>query len=281
LNQSFNLNSDYCFYAAHAAYKMNDFTSAISIIESAPKNLAETDVDCASLLGESYAARALSLESDEDARKAVTQLTNATKLMRRYGLEVGPSLSLIKRMEDRVGGSTVPDYSGNQFREPRSWLVMLSPRRADELVQSRDSLVEELHRPMGVEAAPGDVVLFASRSAHLSKKMTGTKQEWRVLAMYRVTSRPYWHPTQRWQSALELIDRPEHPIPIDAQELKSDISIRGKRNALPKGHHARYEVYKLDESAMDIMIAAVKRRSDGIHHDVERRNIGQNAKKPG
>jgi hypothetical protein len=200
--------------------------------------------------------------------------------MRRFGLESDRTLQVIQKLEQQVGGSSVPNYANNHFRAPKNWMAVLSPRRAHEMASAHDEQIEVLHRPMGSGAEPGDVVLFVSKSAHASNKRSPVRKEWRLLSMYRVTSRPFWHPVHRWHSTLELIDRPEHPIPLDAQELKSDIDVRGKKMTLPKGHHGRYAVYSLDDSAMDIMIAAVKRRSDGIDHDAERRAVDASHKKP-
>lgn len=158
---------------------------------------------------------------------------------------------------------------------------MLSPRRTEEMVNAHDEDIETLHRPMGKEVEPGDVVLFVSRASHTAKNPNSIRQEWRLLAMYRVTSRPIWHPVEKWHSCLELIDRPEHPVPVDAHELKSDINVRGKAASLPLGHHARFGVYSLDDVAMEIMIAAVRRRAEGIDHGKERRGENLSQKKPG
>lgn len=274
---------DHGFYEAYAAYRGNDIDRALTTLDSLAPRRQTHDVDVLSLKGECLAAKAKRDEDDAAAHKAIETLTAAAKLGRRHGLAVDHSLDLIRDMEDRVGGSVAADYSQNQFREPRHWLVMLSPRRAAELAESSDEQASLLHRPLGAEAAPGDVVLFVSRGAHVATKKNTHRSEWRLLSMYRVTSRPYWHPVYRWHSALELIDRPEHPIPVDSHDIKSDIDIRGKRSTLPRGHHARFGVYSLDDSAMDIMISAVKRRSDGIDHARDRRgeNMQLNKQKPG
>jgi hypothetical protein len=124
---------------------------------------------------------------------------------------------------------------------------------------------------MGRDAMPGDVVLLMTKSAHVAKQPVEHAHELRIVAVYRVTTRPYWHPTNRWQNQLELVDRPDSPIPVDSKEVKSDWNTRGQKYSLPRGHHARYSVYELDDSALDIVVAAVKRRSDGIAHDAERR----------
>ncbi len=274
---------DFGFYEAYAAYRGNDLDRALATLDSLDASRKTNDVDILSLTGDCLAAKAKRDEDDAAAHKAIEVLTFAAKLRRRHGLAVDHTLDLIRDMEDRVGGTVAADYSQNQFREPRHWLVMLSPRRAAELAEASDTQASTLHRPLGAEAAPGDVVLFVSRGAHVATKKNSHRNEWRLLSMYRVTSRPYWHPVHRWHSALELIDRPEHPIPVDSQDVKSDIDLRGKRETLPRGHHARFGVYSLDDSAMDIMISAVKRRSDGIDHARDRRGekMNLNKQKPG
>jgi hypothetical protein len=155
---------------------------------------------------------------------------------------------------------------------------MLTPSQYANLSTSGDQDVAVLHRPMGREAMPGDVVLFMTKSAHIAKQPDATNQEWRIVAVYRVTTRPYWHPTNRWHNGLELVDRPDSPIPVDAKDVGSDWNIRGKKYSLPRGHHARFGVFELDDSAMDVVVSAVKRRSDGIAHDVDRRSADQTKK---
>lgn len=283
LRTQFPDHPDHGFYEAYTAFRSNDVDHAITTLDNLDAERKSTDVDVLTLTGECYAAKAKRDDDDSYAKKAIDALTFAAKLRRRNGLAVDQTLELIREMEERVGGTVASDYSQNHFREPRSWLVMLSPRRAAEMVTSSDEQVNNLSRPLGAEAAPGDIVLFVTRGSHVTTKATAVRNEWRLISMYRVTSRPYWHPVHRWHSALELIDRPEHPIPVDSQDVKSDIDVRGKRTSLPRGHHARFGVYSLDESAMEIMIAAVKRRSDGIDHGRERRGekASQNKQKPG
>ncbi|MCX6123205.1 MAG: hypothetical protein NTV34_00405 [Proteobacteria bacterium] len=280
LHKSFPEQRDYVFYSAIAAFRGKDLNAAITTIESLTKSERESDVDILSLYGECLAERSLRDDRDIDLQNALDVLKFAAKLMRSNGLEVDRALGIIQKLEQQVGGSTMPDYALNHFRAPKSWMVVLSPRRTDEMVNSHDENIETLNRPLGSQAEPGDVVLFVSRASHTLKKVHSSRQEWRLLSMYRVTSRPYWHPVHRWHSTLELIDRPEHPIPIDAQEMKSDIDVRGKRAVLPQGHHARFGVYSLNDGAMDIMIAAVKRRTDGVDHDLERRNGNVSIQKP-
>lgn len=283
LRSQFPDHPDHAFYEAYAAFRGNDVDHAITTLEAIESTRKRSDVDVLTLTGECYAAKAKRDDDDTFAKKAIETLAFAAKLRRRNGLAVDQTLDVIREMEDRVGGSIASDYSQNHFREPRNWLVMLSPRRAAELVATSDEVATLLHRPLGAEAAPGDVVLFVTRGSHVTTKATSVRNELRLISMYRVTSRPYWHPVHRWHSSLELIDRPEHPIPVDAQEVKSDIDVRGKRTSLPRGHHARFGVYSLDDSAMEIMISAVKRRSDGIDHGRERRGEknSQSKQKPG
>jgi hypothetical protein len=271
---------DYAFYNAVSLYRSQDSEGALAIIQSLDDSRRSQDPDLTSLEAEIQTERALSSDDEQAANLAAQLLERSIKMYRRCGLEVDHFVSLLRKVETHFGGSSVVGYSQNQFREPHSWLVMLSPRRAEELANAKDHVIEELHRPLGREASPGDIVLFVSRAAHIAKKPASTRNEWRLLAMYRVASRTFWHPTERYNSLLELIDRPEHPVPIDAHEIKSDMSLRGRKSSLPRGHHARYGVFKLDESAMDLMIAAVKRRSDGIDHENERRQVNLSKQKP-
>lgn len=280
LTQAFPDHKDYPFHHAFALFRSKNLDAALRYLQAMPDASRSSDVDIMNLYGECLASRFERDQNDDDAHAAIRTLTAAARIMRRYGLEVDQTLSLIQSLEKQVGGSVVPEHAANHFRAPKNWMVVLSPRRCEEMVRAHDEQIETLHRPLGAQAEPGDVVLFVSRAAHTAKKSSAVRSEWRLLSMYRVTSRPHWHPLHRWHSALQLIDRPEHPIPIDAQELKSDIDIRGKRAALPRGHHARFAVYNLDDSAMDIMIAAVKRRSEGVDHEAERRGQALTQKKP-
>ena len=126
---------------------------------------------------------------------------------------------------------------------------------------------------MGKDAMPGDIVLYMTKAAHIAKKSDKVSNEWLILAVYRVITAPYRHPTSRWHNSLELVDRLDSPIPIDANDVSSDRNVRGKSYSLPRGHHARFGVYELDGSAMDIVVAAVKRRTDGVQHETNRRTL--------
>jgi tetratricopeptide (TPR) repeat protein len=281
LMNDFTGHVDYRFFAAKAAFHAGHLHEALSLCEQVSPQRLAYDVDFNMLMGQILAMKALKDDDEDAAHRAIDVLNLAARMQRRVGLGIEYTLDLIRQMEELVGGHSVPVDAANHFRELKSWLVMLSPKQAFELVGSRDHDIEKLCRPMGCEPQPGDVVLFVSRSAHVSKKIANHRSEWRLLAIYRVASRPVWNPTNRWQSTLELIDRPEHPVPVDAQEINSDINMRGKKSGLARGHHARFGVYALDESAMDIMIAAVKRRTEGVDHGALRRQVDQQVKKPG
>ena len=263
---------------AFSAYRSGDQDLALKTLRGLGETLNQADPDVLCLTGEILANQAIDADSEPLARTALEKLRLSAKLYKREGKPVDHALSLIQRLERQLVGDASTTNGVDAFRAPRSWMIMLNPSQYASLATSGDQDIGVLHRPMGKEAMPGDIVLFVTKSAHVAKQPAPASQEWRIVAVYRVSSAPYWHPTNRWQNSLELVDRPDAPIPIDAKEVNSDLNVRGKSYSLPRGHHARYGVYELDDSAMDIVVAAVKRRSDGVAHDVERRQAQQSKK---
>ncbi len=278
LHGNFPDHRDYGFMAAFSAYQAGDSQLALQTLRGLGEFLNTTDADVLHLTGEILAKQALELDSESMARTAIQKLDLAARLYRRQGKPVDHALSLIQKLERQIVSESNHQLESDALRAPRSWMIMLTPSQYANLSTSGDQEIASLHRPMGREAMPGDVVLFVTKSSHIAKQPAQSNQEWRIVAVYRVTTRPFWHPTNRWQNGLELVDRPDAPIPVDAKDVGSDWNVRGKKYSLPRGHHARYGVYELDDSAMDIVVSAVKRRSDGIVHDVERRNADQSKK---
>ncbi len=278
LHQNFPDHSDYGFMAAFSSYQAGDHELALKTLRGLGEFMNTADPDVLHLTGEILANKALETDNESVARTAIQKLDTAARMYRRQGKPVDTALSLIQRLERHIVAETNHSLDADAFRAPRSWMVMLTPSQYANLSTSGDQDVAVLHRPMGREAMPGDVVLFMTKSAHIAKQPDATNQEWRIVAVYRVTTRPYWHPTNRWHNGLELVDRPDSPIPVDAKDVGSDWNIRGKKYSLPRGHHARFGVFELDDSAMDVFVSAVKRRSDGIAHDVDRRSADQTKK---
>jgi hypothetical protein len=271
LRQSFPDHKDYGFFAAFCAFRTGDREQALRLLSGLGEHANTSDADVLHLAGEILAEKALESDSEQIAGEAVAKLDRAARMYRRMGKPVDRAVRLIQALEKNVVSSRDAGLDSNGFRAPRSWMVMLTPAQYANLATSGDQEIANLQRPMGRDAMPGDVVLLMTKSAHVAKKPVEHAHELRIVAVYRVTTRPYWHPTNRWQNQLELVDRPDSPIPVDSKEVKSDWNTRGQKYSLPRGHHARYSVYELDDSALDIVVAAVKRRSDGIAHEAERR----------
>jgi tetratricopeptide (TPR) repeat protein len=278
LHTNFPDNPDYGFMKAFSAFQGGDSDLALSTLQGLGDYANTADADVLHLTGEILAGKALYNDNERTAKLAIQKLDQAARLYRRAGKPIDQALTLIHRLERQIISDTNHHLEADGFRAPRSWMVMLTPSQYANLSTSGDQDVAVLHRPMGREAMPGDIVLFMTKSAHIAKQPSATNQEWRIVAVYRVTTKPYWHPTNRWQNGLELVDRPDSPIPIDAKDVGSDWNVRGKKYSLPRGHHARYSVYELDDSAMDIVVSAVKRRSDGIEHDQDRRGVNLSKK---
>lgn len=271
LHAAFPDNRDYGFYAAFTAFQNGDQDQALATLRGLGEHANTSDADVLHLTGEILAAKALATDSESLAQQAIEKLDTAARLYRRFGKPIDTALHLIQSLERNIVSSGSASLDNNGFRAPRSWMVMMTPSQYANMSTSGDQEIATLHRPMGKEAMPGDVVLFMTKSAHVAKQPAQASHELRIVSVYRVTTRPYWHPTNRWHNSLELVDRPDSPIPVDAKHVNSDWNVRGKKYSLPRGHHARYSVYELDDSALDIVVAAVKRRSDGISHDAERR----------
>jgi hypothetical protein len=271
LHASFPHHRDYGFMKALSANQNGDLDLALATLRGLGEHLNEIDADIMHLYGEVLALKALETDNETLAAQATAKLERAARIYRRQGKEIDAALTMIQRLERNITSAKIASAEAPAFRAPRSWMVMLTPEQYATLATSGDQDISVLHRPMGKDAMPGDIVLFVSKSAHVAKQPATSAQEWRIVAVYRVATRPYWHPVNRWQNGLELVDRPDAAIPVDAKEVSSDWNVRGKKYSLPRGHHARYGVFELDDSAMDIVVSAVKRRSEGISHEQDRR----------
>jgi tetratricopeptide (TPR) repeat protein len=272
LQSNFPENRDYGFIKALCAFKNGDRELALETLRNLGEHANAADPDVLHLYGEIVALKALENDSESLSLQAISKLDRAARMYRRQGKPIDSALTLIQRLQRQITPMHDGSVETNGFRAPRSWMVMLTPAQYATLATSGDQEIGVLNRPMGKEAMPGDIVLFVTKSAHVAKQPARSAQEWRIAAVYRVATRPFWHPTDRWHNGLELVDRPDAPIPVDAKDVSSDWNVRGNRYSLPRGHHARYGVFELDDSAMDIVVSAVKRRSDGVSHDQDRRD---------
>lgn len=281
LHTNFPHHRDYGFLKAFSAHQNGDHNLALATLRGLGEHINVVDADVLHLYGEILAQKAFATDSEELATQAIQKLERAARIFRRQGKPIDSALTLIQRLERTITSAQITSNEAPAFRAPRSWMVHLTPEQYAMLATSGDQDIGMLHRPMGKDAMPGDIVLFVSKSAHVAKQPARSAQEWRIVAVYRVTTRPYWHPVNRWQNGLELVDRPDSPIPVDAKEVRSDWNVRGQKYSLPVGHHARYGVFELDDSAMDIVVAAVKRRSEGVSHEKNRRGENFSKKEPG
>ena len=271
LHDNFPEHRDFGFMKAFSAFRNGDGDLALATLRGLGEYANEVDPDVLHLYGEIIGLKALDTDSEVLAQQATEKLEKAARIYRRQGKPVDVALTLIQRLERAIAPTAQGQSEGPAFRAPRSWMVMLTPEQYASIATSGDQDIGVLHRAMGKEAMPGDIALFMTKSTHVAKQPARSTQELRIVAVYRVTTRPFWHPTERWHNTLELVDRPDSPIPVDAKEVSSDWNIRGKKYSLPRGHHARFGVFELDDSAMDIVVSAVKRRSDGIAHEHNRR----------
>ncbi len=275
LHANFPDQPDYGFMKGFCAFHSGDRVLALKSLSALGKLANESDADVLHLSGEIIAGNALASDNEELANFAIQKLEAAAKKYRACGKPTDNAVGIIHSLKRHfiANDDTLGQNQGS--RAPRSWMVMLSPVQVANMAGSADQEVGVLHRPMGKEAMPGDIVLYVSKSAYIAKKSEATSNEWLIVAVYRVMTAPYRHPTARWHNGLELIDRLDSPIPVDANQVSSDRNVRGNAHSLPRGHHARYGVYELDGSAMDIVVAAVKRRSDGIQHESNRRSLNE------
>jgi hypothetical protein len=271
LHANFPEQRDYGFMKAFCAFHGGDTELALSTLNNLGESVNTTDADVMHLAGEILAVKALESDDEHLGEKATQKLDTSARIYRRNGKAIDNAVSLISCLKRHFIHNGVASQAIDPLRVPRSWMVMLNPAQSANLATSADQELGTLHRPMGKDAMPGDIVLYVTKAAHVAKQSASLSHEWRIVAIYRVMTPPYWHPTNRWQSSLELVDRLDSPIPIDANHVASDKNIRGKAYSLPRGHHARFGVYELDESAMDIVVSAVKRRSEGVSHDSDRR----------
>ncbi len=158
-------------------------------------------------------------------------------------------------------GDSGTDESTKLFRPTRAWLVKLSARRYQELKTSRESQIERLIRPMGADAQPGDLCFFAVDIPERRANRRGGPS-WKIAAIYTVDSAPVWHPTWRYQSALQLFAIPKKMIAVDINIM--DAAPSGKKVAnLPKGHPFKYGVFQLEEGALDLIQEAIRQHQEG------------------
>lgn len=137
----------------------------------------------------------------------------------------------------------------------KGWIRILTPGQQYIHGTSRRADIASLDMPMGNRAMPGDWCFLVGRTS----ENESVKEEWKILAIYEVQSRPLWHPFDKNTSRLKLILKPTYPISVAVrlEDSKSDTDSNG--------------ILELTNQAFEVLLAEAMRQKDSTtqHHDSE------------
>ncbi len=258
-------NVDYQYYRAFAQFEDGNYPTARAILQTVVSRFGADDPEVVGLLGHCFAK----LGEPEQAKR---HLMRAASLLRSEGMPSSHVRLELANVEEELRGDAVDPAVEELPRESRMWVVNLSARRYHELMTASESAVDRLLRPMGTSPRNGDFVLFTSPP---EGDQSGTT-EWNIVAIYTVDSEPLWHPVYRHHTALKLVVRMNHAIPMEIQaapEAEGTVTERpGADDPI------RFGVYEIEQGhALDIIERAIEQQKNGI---IERRAQGGKARRP-
>jgi hypothetical protein len=144
-----------------------------------------------------------------DWEKAKKHLKNARNKLISMALPTDDVDIHLHSMEERE--RMIKKESAPEAATPKQWVLFLSPRRWQEFATAKEHDIDILTQPMGLGPLNGDqVFLMGEQPSHLSTQEATV----RVLAVYQITSDPYWHPVDKYHNRLELVFRFQKPVRI-------------------------------------------------------------------
>ena len=258
LERLFPSNSEYAFFEAVSASELGDWQGALTALDRSSKPGAD-DPDVLLLMARCKGALAMQKKEPKLVAEAREAFDVATSSLERHGLptvEAVRGLASLDEMFPQAAGANV-------FRGAKAWFIQISQRRYFELRTSHEDTIKELVRAIGDKAQPGDICFFAAPSTK------STRSSWQIGAAYMVTTRPAWDPMDGCVSGLRLITRPVDPVQVDMTiENPGTMSLVGKG----PNHPLRKGVFELGESAVDVIMDAVRQRNAGDAVRIERRS---------
>lgn len=256
LVRSFPLSKNFTFQAAHAALRLNRFNQSVSIIENSPALDSQLDADAAMIMGQARKNIGMQKRDIQTLNMALQHLDSASQLFRAAGHSPMPAellkIQITDTINELMGTDTSTDKDEHDlFRPTQAWLVKLSHRRYLELKNSKESQINQLTRPMGSKARPGDLCFFAVAGA------ANNQNTWKIAAIYTIESNPVWHPTSGHQSALQLIAMPKRLIPV-AVQFASEPDRRKRTRTENRDNAWQHGVFQLEEGVLDLIQEAIR-----------------------
>lgn len=261
LHKTFSESTDYAFFAAHAALRLNRFNQSMAILENSKViNVAE-DADAALIIGQALKNIGTQKRDIPTLQRAIKHLEIASRLIQEAGHDPMPAEMLKVQVQEQIkdlsdASASIDDGEEDLFRPTQAWLVKLSHRRYIELKNSKESHVTHLTRPMGSKARPGDLCFFAVEGA------PNNKHTWKIAAIYTVESEPVWHPTLGHQSALQLIAMPKRLIPV-AVQMANEPKEPGRKSFRSRHRDSQNGVFQLEEGVLDLIQEAIRLHQAG------------------
>ncbi len=248
---------DYDVIAAWSALHSGQIEVAEERLGHALKVSGEGDVDVMALAGHVAAIRAWATGDKEIVEAANQYLAKASAMLRNLGLPFTRSAMNAAAIQERAQESN--DGATEAAHPGRAWLMKLSPRRYCEIRTEEEPAITQIARPMGGAARPGDLVFFAGDLPNgYAPDREGAKNWWNIAAIYTVASEPVWDPIHRQQSVLQLVSRPNEPIPVEVFMMDEEKTVASEEVDLD--HPYRYGVFELEGGALDIIMEAIKGR---------------------
>tara|TARA_B100001094_G_scaffold325879_1_gene380997 strand:- start:2201 stop:3607 length:1407 start_codon:yes stop_codon:yes gene_type:complete len=239
LANRFPTNSDFGFQYGYLAWKDESYEEAIQELNRVSKLTKENDPDTQCLIGICWGEIAISSDRADALDQSFEHLAAAITEFREKGLPVTWPSQELNRIRKHFDGVT-------DSPNPQAWMIKMSQKGNFNLMTSSESEISRIMVSIGEKAKPGDICfLVADGMSNLSD--SEKEKNWRLSALYKVSSEPIWHPAKKFESELSLVMRPEFSVPL----IYDDINEKMIPN-----QNEESQVFELDISALG-MVASV------------------------
>jgi len=226
LYENFPSYSDYAVVQAYSLIKAGKHSDALPVLTRLIAVEGEGDADLVSMIGHCFKEDFSMTRSEKSRERAGYYLRRASNMLTSMGL---PSV-LVNHDFNAIRGKGTMDAQAKSA-EHAGWLVKLSASQYLDLGLSDDHSVEILTMHLSEKAVPGDLCFIATE--HFSRREEDA--QWRVGAVYMVSSEPTWHAMRGTESALSLVGKfaASIPVPVFDQHRSIYGSQTGSVTAVP------------------------------------------------
>ncbi len=250
LVQCYPDRAEFCYFLAmtqlergHAKRSMVNFEKTIEIEGEHPDTLIGL-------------ARALQVQSDYEpdfVEDAILVYQRAIKFRKEANLPYTDIAFQIEKLKESNRQLNNDPILNDDTQLTQSWFLQLDVKDIFRMQTANDDEIDLIFKSLGEDARPGDLVFVAGEN----KKHI--EPGWRIYAIYVVSSEVCHHPILGEESALQLIVRPELPIPLDIVVVDEDEGVDPSQSLQENTNHKG--VFCLEAGALDLINEAIKQQN--------------------